>query len=347
VPPPNTVASFILDDDNPENSVGLTNGGTLMWLNRFTPAGGEYPFVLAQVDAYINDLVPGTAIEIWVYQDDDGDPGNGATLIGGWSSQVVQTGSWNSYLLGSPPAMSGSGDVLIGIVASHSSGQHPASLDQSSSAGRSWYGGAPGAGGALNLSGTVDSAGLPGNWLVRAYGVRENCASPSDIGWLSVTPLGGSTGAGSQSAVDVIFDSTGMASGTYSGTLCIDSNDPLAPVTAVPVTLTVDSCAATAPAAPVVSGAIQGGNDLFLSWTHDPLNYGYEVHGSPLPYDTPGPGTWQASYGSSQWSHTVAGAIGDGVASYYRVLSLNCNESLSAAANGVGEFEFALVPGGP
>ena len=41
--------------------------------------------------------------------------------------------------------------------------------------------------------------------------------------------------------MDVTFDSTGLAAGTYEGILCIDSNDPDEALVEVPVTLTVDS----------------------------------------------------------------------------------------------------------
>jgi subtilisin-like proprotein convertase family protein len=41
--------------------------------------------------------------------------------------------------------------------------------------------------------------------------------------------------------VDVTFDSTGLSIGVYTGTLCINSNDPVTPLVEVPVELTVTS----------------------------------------------------------------------------------------------------------
>lgn len=65
--------------------------------------------------------------------------------------------------------------------------------------------------------------------------------TPSDIPWASVSPTGGSTAAGGSSNVDVTFDSTGLDAGTYTGDLCISSNDPTTPEVFVPLTLTVSS----------------------------------------------------------------------------------------------------------
>jgi hypothetical protein len=52
------------------------------------------------------------------------------------------------------------------------------------------------------------------------------CDSLSDIPWLSLNPAAGSTGPGGTTTVDVTFDSTGLAAGTYTGNLCVYSNDP-------------------------------------------------------------------------------------------------------------------------
>jgi uncharacterized membrane protein len=69
--------------------------------------------------------------------------------------------------------------------------------------------------------------------------VNLNCPPLSDLPWLSVTPTSGATGGGSSTAVDVIFDSTGLSTGVYTGTLCVDSNDVISPKIQVPITLNV------------------------------------------------------------------------------------------------------------
>jgi hypothetical protein len=52
------------------------------------------------------------------------------------------------------------------------------------------------------------------------------CANPADIPWASVNPAGGTTAPGGSTSVDVTFDSTGLYAGSYSGNLCVTSDDP-------------------------------------------------------------------------------------------------------------------------
>ncbi len=70
--------------------------------------------------------------------------------------------------------------------------------------------------------------------------VLPPCAVAADIPWASVSPDTGTTGVGASSTVDVTFDSTGLATGVYTGTLCVESNDPVTPLVEVPLMLTVE-----------------------------------------------------------------------------------------------------------
>ncbi|MCL4263279.1 MAG: M36 family metallopeptidase [Anaerolineae bacterium] len=67
------------------------------------------------------------------------------------------------------------------------------------------------------------------------------CDVPSDISWLDVSPTAGTTVPGGAAAVDVTFDSTGLSAGTYTGTLCVESNDLSTPLVQVPITLEVEA----------------------------------------------------------------------------------------------------------
>ncbi len=62
---------------------------------------------------------------------------------------------------------------------------------------------------------------------------------PNDVSWASVSPISGTTSVGSATDVNVTFDSAGLAIGVYTGTLCVNSNDPFNPVVEVPLELNV------------------------------------------------------------------------------------------------------------
>jgi hypothetical protein len=65
------------------------------------------------------------------------------------------------------------------------------------------------------------------------------CQLPGDIPWFSVTPATGTTLGGASTPVTATFDSTGLAVGTYTSTLCVASNDLVTPLVQVPLSLTV------------------------------------------------------------------------------------------------------------
>ncbi len=68
----------------------------------------------------------------------------------------------------------------------------------------------------------------------------QACPATADLGWVSVSPNAGTIQPDGEEIVDVVFDSAGLASGVYSGTLCISSNDLLVPKVIVPISLTVE-----------------------------------------------------------------------------------------------------------
>lgn len=173
-----------LDDGTAETSIG--DVGQFIWLNRFTPAPSEFPFQLEEVSVMFGTTLtsPGDAIEILVYEDTDGDgdPGTGAVLLASFDEtiQTADQATFNVYSLKPAVQLNGPGDVLIGIVnraGFEGNNDFPAAFDQSPSQGRSWA--------ASYLAGdvpdnpplpadeqwgTIDSFGLPGNWLLRGAG---------------------------------------------------------------------------------------------------------------------------------------------------------------------------------
>ncbi|MGH2538358.1 MAG: DUF7507 domain-containing protein [Candidatus Promineifilaceae bacterium] len=243
--------NLVLDDGTAENSIGLTAGGEFIWLNRFTPAAAEFPFTLEEIQVlWTTDTgcAVGNVMDVYVYQDADNNPANGADFVGSATGQTIQVlDAFSVYPVSI--AVSGPGDVLIAVVNRDcdAAGQFPAALDQTASQVRSWvgiYAGPPADPPVLPAPtfGTIDSFGFPGNWMIRGSGTvgggGEPCA-PSDTPWLSADPTAGTTTPGATSPVTVTFDSAGLAQGVYTSTLCIESNDPQTPQVRVPVTLTV------------------------------------------------------------------------------------------------------------
>ncbi|NCT66977.1 MAG: hypothetical protein GXC76_04940 [Rhodanobacteraceae bacterium] len=72
-----------------------------------------------------------------------------------------------------------------------------------------------------------------------AGGGAPACSNPSDIPWLSLSTTSGSNAGGTNTPVTVTFNATGVAAGSYSGKLCVNSNDAANPLVVVPVSFTV------------------------------------------------------------------------------------------------------------
>ena len=88
---------------------------------------------------------------------------------------------------------------------------------------------------------TVKNTALLGSvaadWTVTE--AAADCASPSNIPWLSAAPTSGSTAPQQSSTLTATLDSTGLAVGTHTAKLCIASNDPDEATVSIAVTLNV------------------------------------------------------------------------------------------------------------
>lgn len=254
---------LVVDDGGAEDGIGLTAGGQIIWLNRFTPAPEQFPFTLTEVwvlfgsDWGSGGVNPGELFDIYIFQDTDGDgdPGTNAELVAGFTDVAVQAAdgeTWTAVMLDEPVVLTGPGDVLIAIVnrtAGTDAGEYPASIDETASQARSWVGyygepvPYPPTLPAPELWGLIDDFGLPGNWTVRGYGVKGIVGG--DIPWLYTTPVSGTVlpvDADGAEPVEVLltFDAYAVtALGTYTGTLHLNTNDPEMPVIDMPVQLNV------------------------------------------------------------------------------------------------------------
>ncbi len=75
-------------------------------------------------------------------------------------------------------------------------------------------------------------------WLA----IAPSACPSSDISWASASPTSVTNTPGTSTPIDVTFNSVGLTPGnTYTGTLCVTSNDPLNSLVRVPLTMTVQA----------------------------------------------------------------------------------------------------------
>jgi len=246
-----SAVSLVLDDGNRENAIGLTTGGQFIWLNRFTPNPADFPFTLQEIRILFpngSGISVGQLVDIYIYEDTDGDgnPGTGETFLAAYNNAAVQAVddvTFSVYPI-SPLVLNGPNDVLIAVVnrtAGIAAGTFVAAIDQTASAGRSWVGtyssgnpGNPPTLPATGLWGIIDSFGLPGNWMIRGYGITG-----TGCPWLSENPTSGTIIPTGNQQITVSVDATGLSPGTYNCDLVISSNDPDENPVTVPVELIV------------------------------------------------------------------------------------------------------------
>jgi hypothetical protein len=254
---------FQLDDGSYERRVGLGNQdndteSAAVWINRFAVNGAltiDSISILWPVQDV--DTLAGRQANLVAYYDADadGDPGNAVRL--GTDTLVTIAGEDAFETYATSFDVPGAGDVYVGFVdlwaadGTFSPFLRPAALDTTASQGMSYVSGAsmpPTDVDVLannDLTGTIDSFGLPGNWLIRATGSGGACSGPVAT-WLSVAPATGTVAGGSSTQVTVTADPAagGLAPGTYSAELCVTTNDPAHALIVVPVSLSVTGCGA-------------------------------------------------------------------------------------------------------
>ena len=131
----------------------------------------------------------GGAVQIAIYEDPDGDPTNGATLIASFDStiQAADDNTFSIYLVPGAPTISTGSDLLVGvvprfIVSGVTSPTFPAALDTTATQGRSWlavWSTDPPDPPALvplpDQTLTLVDALVPGggNWMIRAFGTEQ------------------------------------------------------------------------------------------------------------------------------------------------------------------------------
>ena len=167
-------STYQVDDGTSENSVGLTAGGVLAWMNAFTVSGGNSN--ITSIDLTFgttagSGLVGGEAFDVYVWS---GTPTGANALLATASGSISQFDNdvFQNVAISANVGPDGS-QFFIGASVAHAAGVFPMSLDQTSDAGVSFV-----AGGSFfdanNLAGldlppvTTGGVGLPGNAMIRA-----------------------------------------------------------------------------------------------------------------------------------------------------------------------------------
>ncbi len=166
--------------------MGLTSGGSFMWMNHFTIQSGANRIVAIN-GAF--GLVPNGAsvtAHLWSDPNGDGDPSDGISLASSSSTVAnADTDVYNTFAIPSITMSTGT-SFFVGFRMSHGRNMWPARLDTSSSAGQSWLvigNNQNNLGGAMNLATNASSIaanpalsgtnGKVGNWMVQASAVPE------------------------------------------------------------------------------------------------------------------------------------------------------------------------------
>jgi subtilisin family serine protease len=85
---------------------------------------------------------------------------------------------------------------------------------------------------------TFSDVGL--DWAGTAFRLEGSLAClPGEVSWLDLSPTQGTIGPGGETEVTVTFDSSGLEPGEHEGALCLESNDPARGQVIIPVTLEV------------------------------------------------------------------------------------------------------------
>jgi hypothetical protein len=169
-----------------QNSIGLTNGGEVAWMQTFTVTGGNSVITaieLAFGTTAGSGVTAGTAFDVYVWRGTPTGAGADApTLLATASSTVgagiPDTDAFQSVAVNA--SITGTNNFFIGASMNHAAGVFPASIQQTDPGGwpilaNSWTAGHASANGfdPNNLTGGIglfqnSTIGLGGNYLLRA-----------------------------------------------------------------------------------------------------------------------------------------------------------------------------------
>ncbi|MCQ4163273.1 S8 family serine peptidase [Tahibacter harae] len=162
------------------SAVGCGTACSMLWANRYSPPAAVFPLTLTTItfltgsSAYVH---AGDRYDFYVYQDDDRDPANGATLVGSRKGYVIASAGarLRTLVLEQPIVLDGPGDIVIAMTNPSGTGPRPATGELSNFLGRSYAGAYTGedpvlGSAAVHLQPTQAGVGSEVNWVIRAAG---------------------------------------------------------------------------------------------------------------------------------------------------------------------------------
>ena len=203
----NPLLTYMIDDGTAEDSIGLTSGGTFVACNSFPVTGGNNVITSISIawgtPAFPDPTLNGLAYTAVLWSDPNGDGSPTDAVVLAMAPGVISQQGTNTFITSViPPTMVTTTNFFVGFLITHTAGQFPAAFDEDAPtlSNRSWVAQTT----SINdLSGaiTIESAGLVGNWLIRADG---NTGGPTPTGTPSPTPTATATPCTAQYTVTQI-----------------------------------------------------------------------------------------------------------------------------------------------
>ena len=192
----NPLLTYMIDDGTAEDSIGLTSGGTFVACNSFPVTGGNNVITSISIawgtPAFPDPTLNGLAYTAVLWSDPNGDGSPTDAVVLAMAPGVISQQGTDTFITTViPPTMVTTTNFFVGFLITHTAGQFPAAFDEDppTESNRSWVAQTT----SINdLSGaiTIESAGLVGNWLIRADG---NTGGPTPTGTPSPTPTATAT----------------------------------------------------------------------------------------------------------------------------------------------------------
>ena len=183
--------TYMIDDGTAEDSIGLTSGGSFVACNSFPVSGGNNVITSISIawgtPAFPDPTLNGLAYTAVLWSDPNGDGSPTDAVVLAMAPGVISQQGTDTFITTViPPTMVTTTNFFVGFLITHTAGQFPAAFDETAPTlpNRSWVAQTANIN---DLSGaiTIESAGLVGNWLIRADG---NTGGPTPTGTPSPTP---------------------------------------------------------------------------------------------------------------------------------------------------------------